>query len=447
MILVYSHKITNRLEYVCALLLGRLLGAEWRLTSNKDSFLAHKGPRINYSNSKFDAKMLHVTPHGFLQERGVHYFLPELTWEDELPLLFPAATNSDLGFDAFSATFYLVSRYEEYLPHKKDRFGRFEAAESFAFKNNFLQKPVVNHYSHILKNSLLKLFPAYSFSTPVFSFVPTYDIDVAYAYKGRGLFRSLLGILRSLWQLNFSSLNERYRVLTGRINDPWDTYDYQLSFYKETGIKAFYFFLCGDFGQYDKNIAFYSKALFSLVKKVGDYAYVGLHPSFASNDDESLLGIEASRLGKLINQEISFSRQHYLKLRIPQTYHNLLKENFSHDFSMGYASQPGFRASICAPFNFYDLDSESITPLMILPTAVMDATLASYLKLSPKKSFEIVSKLIDEVASTGGTFVSLWHNDTLCDCRPWKGWRGFYTKMFRLAAERHQKNYDPLRTT
>ena len=347
----------------------------------------------------------------------------------------------------FSAAFYLVSRYEEYLPHKKDSFGRFEAAESFAFKHNFLQKPVVNHYAHILKNCLLKLYPGYSFSTPPFSFVPTYDIDVAYAYKGRGLFRTLLGSLRSLAQFDFKSLAERYRVLTGRATDPWDTYDYQLSLYKETGIKAFYFFLCADFGQYDKNIAFYSKALFSLVKKIGDYAYVGLHPSFASNDHDGLLGIEASRLSKLINQEIKFSRQHYLKLNIPQTYHKLLKENISHDFSMGYASQPGFRASICSPFNFYDLETESITPLVILPLAVMDSTLASYLKLSPKKAFGIISKLVDEVATTGGTFVSLWHNDTLCNCRQWKGWQGLYAKMYRLAAERHQKNYDPLHIT
>ncbi len=447
MILVYSHKITNRLEYICGLLLGRLLGVEWQLTSDTKRFLNHEGPRINYSATKLKTGAIHIFPHGFLHERGVRFFQPELIWKDELPLLFPAANTLDLGFDVFSAAFYLVSRYEEYLPYKKDSYGRFEAAESFAFKNNFLQKPVVNHYSHVLKNSLLKLYPGYSFSPPVFSFVPTYDIDVAYAYRGRGLFRTLLGSLRSLWQIDFKSLAERYCVLTGRTKDPWDTYNYQLRLYKETGIKAFYFFLCGDFGQYDKNIAFYSKALFSLAKKIGDYAHIGLHPSFASNEDDSLLGIEASRLGKLINHEIRFSRQHYLKLHIPQTYHNLLKENFSHDFSMGYASQPGFRASICVPFNFYDLDSESITPLIILPTAVMDSTLASYLKLSPKKSFEIVSKLIDEVVSTGGTFVSLWHNDTLCDCRQWKGWQSLYTKMYRLAAEQHQKNYDPLHTT
>ena len=447
MILVYSNKVTNRLEYVCGLLLGGLLGVEWQLTNDTKRFLKHEGPRINYSATKLKTEAVHITPHGFLQERGVHFFQPELIWKDGLPLLFPSATNTDPGFDVFSAAFYLVSRYEEHLPHKKDRFGRFEASESFAFKHNFLQKPVVNHYALVLKNHLSKLHPGYSFALPVFSFVPTYDIDVAYAYKGRGLFRTLLGSLRSLMQFNFKSLAERYRVLTGRIKDPWDTYDYQLALYKETGIKAFYFFLCGDFGHYDKNIAFYSTALFSLVKRVGDYAHVGLHPSFASNDDHNLLGIEASRLSKLINQDIRFSRQHYLKLQIPRTYHNLLKENFSHDFSMGYASQPGFRASICSPFNFYDLDSESITPLIILPTAVMDSTLASYLKLSPKKSFGIISTLIDEVSTTGGTFVSLWHNDTLCDCRQWKGWRGLYTKMFRLAAERHQKNYDPLRTT
>lgn len=444
MILVYSPKITNRINYTCSLLLGNLIKADWELTNDINRFLNFDGPKINYSNNRIETNALHIPSHGFLLERGIHYFEPVIEWKNELPLLFPAKGQNDTGFDTFSAAFYFVSRYEEYLPHKKDAYGRFEALESYAFKHNFLKKPVVNHYALLIKKELQKKFPAYKFSDPEFTFIPTYDIDVAYSYKGRGFLRSLLGTVRSVTQFDFKSTAERYRVITGNEPDPFDTYDHQLSLSKKHGVKAFYFILCGNYGHYDRNIAFYSKALFSLVKKLGDYAHIGLHPSFASNEDTRLLSIEAGRLEKILNHEIQFSRQHFLKLEIPKTYQNLLKHNFSHDFTMGYASQPGFRASTCSPFLYYDIESETTTPLKVMPVTIMDTTLIKYLKLSQDGAINVLAKLLQDVYDVGGTFISLWHNDTLCDCYNWKGWRNVYDKLFEMAAAKHIKSYDPI---
>ncbi len=444
MILVYCPKPANRIDYVCELLIGNLLGAEWKLTGSQKDFLAYDGPKINYSRGALQTKSVFIPACGFLQERGVHYFVPEIRWTGELPLLFPAAEDQGLGFDLFAAVFFMVSRYEEYLPHKTDTFGRFEASESFAFKNHFLQKPVVNHYALILKKELINNFPELNLPEKAFTFLPTYDIDVAYAYKGRGLIRSVLGAIRSLLQRDLKAIAERVRVIMKKRKDPFDTYDYQIDLYKNSGIKACYFFLLGDYGHYDKNIAYYSKSLISLIKKIGDYAYVGIHPSFASNSDEALPGIEAKRLCNILNQEVKLSRQHYLKLHIPATYKKLLEENMSYDFTMGFASQPGFRAGICTPFRFYDLQSEKRTPLIIVPFVVMDGTFRQYLGLNPEQSLPIINKLIEEVVKVGGTFVSLWHNDSLCDRGVWKDWKKLYEKMYQAAAKQHKKNYDPL---
>ncbi len=447
MILVYSPRVTTRIEYVCDLLLGNLLASHWKLTDSIESLRLHDGPKICYDKDVCDAAALHIPAQGFLAERGVRNFQPAIRWHDDLPQLFPQLKENDTGFDLFAASFYLVSRYEEYLPHEKDAFGRFEAAVSYAYKNNFLQIPVVNHYAIILKMELQRKFPAYTSPKPVFTFVPTYDIDVAFAYKGRGLLRSALGMLRSLWERKPKAIKDRLMVLAHKQDDPFDTYDYQLSLLKESGIRAFYFFLCGDYGRYDKNIAFYSRSFFYITKKLSDYAYIGLHPSFASNEETALLSMEAARLSNILNEDIKFSRQHYLKLSIPQTYQNLLKANISHDFSMGYASQPGFRAGICSPYFFYDLESESITPLTVMPLAVMDGTFLHYLKCSSDESFNIIKKIISKIERVGGTFVSLWHNDTLRRCDGNEAWIKLYEKVYRLAASKHKKDYDPLRNT
>jgi hypothetical protein len=447
MILVYSPKITGRIEYVCDLLLGNLLAVDWQLTKNPELFHKHDGPKISYSKDAADNEVLHIPAHGFLTERGVRRFQPDIHWHKNLPLLFPLQGENDFGFDLFAASFYLVSRYEEYLPHEKDNYGRFEAAVSFSFQNNFLQIPVVNHYALILEKELRKKFPSCKFNKRAFTFIPTYDVDVAFAYRGRGFLRTALGVLRSLWTLNFQAVTERFRVLAGKINDPFDTYDYQLSFYRHSGIRAFYFFLCGDYGHYDKNIAFYARSYFAVVKKLSDYAYIGLHPSFASNEEHGMLSIEAARLGNILNEDVRYSRQHYLKLSLPKTYQNMLKINMSHDFSMGYASQPGFRAGICSPYCFYDLESESVTPLRIMPLAVMDGTFMHYLKSTPEESFEIIRKIINEAERVGGTFISLWHNDSLQQSDDNEDWVKLYENVYRLAASKHKKDYDPLHTS
>ena len=102
---------------------------------------------------------------------------------------------------------------------------------------------------------------------------------------------------------------------------------------------------------------------------------------------------------------------------------------------MGYAEIAGFRASICTPFPFYDLDQDMPTKLMIHPFAVMDGTLNNYMSLTPQQATEVISSLIKEVKNVGGTFIPLWHNQSLNNQGEWKGWNEVYIKMVECALE------------
>src|SRR5690606_1402201 len=70
---------------------------------------------------------------------------------------------------------------------------------------------------------------------------------------------------------------------------------------------------------------------------------------------------------------IKASRQHYIRLRIPETYRQLRKAGIAFDFSMGYGSLNGFRASAALPFYWYDLEKEEPTDLLIFPFCFMEA--------------------------------------------------------------------------
>jgi hypothetical protein len=434
MVLLYTPRITNRIQYIIKTILQEICGLEYKVTNSTEEFLNFKGAKINYSDKELPGMALTVYASGFLSEKGVKNFVPDIAYRDNMPLLFPKAIDEnkcDLGFDIFSACFYMLSRYEEYLPFMEDQYGRFEADQSLAFQRGFLDIPVVDVYAIRLREKIIQIFPFVEYTRRSFSFTPTYDIDVAYAYRGKGFSRNLFLFLRDLLSFDYSTLKYRIKILSGVENDPFDTYDFQLSLQRAFNLQPVYFFLSGQFGPKDRNISVYSNAFFTLVKTIGDYAKAGLHPSFSSNFDNKVLNKELEFLSEVLNRTIDSSRQHYLYLKLPSTYHNLMKINIRNDYTMGFASHTGFRAGTCSSFNFYDISFESETRLRIFPLIVMDGTLRDYMNLKPADALENVKKLIDTVKSAEGTFISLWHNDALSNRGAWLGWREMYVDMIR----------------
>jgi hypothetical protein len=161
---------------------------------------------------------------------------------------------------------------------------------------------------------------------------------------------------------------------------------------------------------------------------------VGIHPSLSSNKYLLKVEGEITGLGDILGRNITSSRQHFLKLSMPRTYRTLMQFGISDDYSMGYASNPGFRAGIAMPFPFFDLLRNEATTLTIHPVTLMDVTMKDYLRLSREESLEQISSMIRTIRAVNGEFVSLWHNESLGDTGRWEGWRAVYEKMVKLAS-------------
>ncbi|MCD4680494.1 MAG: polysaccharide deacetylase family protein [Bacteroidales bacterium] len=434
MLLVYTTRINNRINYTFNLIFKDLLGVDIKLTDNSEEFIKEKGPKINYSKQNFSDEVFFFCSD-LLFESGIRG--KELTYIEfkGSKAFFPVYNKSSaFPFDPFAASFYLVTRYEEYLPYIKDRYGRFHVKENMAYKNGFLNKPVVNIWAREIG---LLLLQKHKESTPIprkFKHIPTIDVDTAYCYKRKGLFRNAGGYLKSLTELNFNAISERTKVLLRICDDPYDTYSYQFNIHKKYNLEAVYFILFAAYDEFDKNIPVQNSKFHELIKSLADYAKVGIHPSYASNTDFNKLRDETELLAGVLNREITISRQHYLKIDLPATYRNLLNLNVSNDYTMGFAVEPGFRAGICNSFNFYDLDMDMETGLRIHPFAVMDGTLCDYKQLSPYQAINDIRSIINEVKDVDGEFISLWHNDSLSETGRWKGWRRVYEEMLAYAA-------------
>ena len=426
MILIYSHKLTNRLRYIFKTLFTDLLKTEINFTNNIAQFEKSDYIKINYSPSKLNCGIFFQSTT-VLFETGIKEQEINLFEYEKNKCFYNVGKDSEFPFDPFAASFYLISRYEEYLPHIKDNHERFLASESLAFQNNFLEIPLVN----IWLNQIAKRIESLSnlnFPVRKFEFISTLDIDNAYAYKHKGFIRTLGGLAKSLQSGNFS---KRLKVLFGKDQDPYDTFDYQLEIHKKYKVSPIYFFLLGDYGLNDKNIPAKNKIFQSLIKSIADYSEVGIHPSYTSNKNTETLITEIKRLQTITHRNTTKSRQHFLKLNLPNTYRNLIDNDIQKDYTMGYAEHPGFRSSICSPYYFYDLDIEVETKLQILPFTTMEATYQYYKKSTPEEASQHISELMKTVKSVNGTFISVWHNESLCEEGIWKGWKNIYEKMLK----------------
>ena len=341
-------------------------------------------------------------------------------------------TEGDFLFDIFAASFFLLSRYEEYLPHQKDMYGRYAHESSLAFKENFLHLPIINIWIKDFKEALRAKFPSLAIHRPPFTFFPTYDIDEAYSYKYKQWWRTAGGLVKAIVNGQWSILSERIKVLFGKNKDPYDAFEWMNELHGQYNLKPEYFFLiAGKTGKYDKNILPSKKAMQDLIQEHSNRYSIGIHPSWQSGDDPDKLKFEILRLGHISGKQILSSRQHFIRFILPHTYRRLIDLGIESDFSMGYGSINGFRASVATPFYWYDLEKDEQTKLLLYPFCFMEANSFFEQKFSPQQTLEELEHYYNIVKSVNGTLITIWHNTFLGTSKLSKGWREVYEQFVR----------------
>jgi hypothetical protein len=401
-----------------------------------DDYKAFEGNKFSYTNQDLESNF-HIVSHHLLFESGIKEQTIVMQNHDQYFKYFFKTFNSILPFDLFAASFYLVSRYEEYLPFVPDAFNRFEAMNSLAYQYDFLRIPLVNQWIAEFEKLLHKKFPKLIIKHREYNFVSTLDIDNAYKYQEKGVMRSIGGYLKALFEFDKADLRQRTAVLLKKEKDPFDSYDYQLEIQKKYKLKVIYFFLLGDYGVNDKNHPSNNYGFQQLIKHLDDYAETGIHPSFGSNGNPNQLKVEINRLAKITHREIFHSRQHFSMLKFPDTYATLLELGITNDYSMGYSMFNGFRASFCMPFYWYDLDDELETGLKIHPFCLSETSLRFKDNALPGNVAEIAAPIINEVKKYNGELVTIFHNDTMGTALGWVDWKNVYEEIVKIAIKQN----------
>ncbi len=424
---IFCKEDVPRLRYIAGIIMGDILGLTWEIITDRRKL--GKYHVINYSSDKI-AGSFKISPNPLLYETGIAEKEIIVNDWNGLPAFFPTTADSDLPFDIFAASFFLVSRYEEYLDFQPDEHGRFNASSSIAFRNGFLGIPVVDLWAKEMARFLLRKFQTIVFRRNDYKALLTMDTDEPYSNHSRNLFRSIGEIFR-IRKSNSGNAGEGNRIVSKGEKDPFDVFDYITDTIEKSNTDARFFFPVGDHSKHDKNPSWKNEEYRNLIHRISEKFKIGLHPSFYASGDPSMINTEVSRLKTILKEGVFLSRFHYIRLFFPRSYHAIHEAGITEDYSMGYPDEPGFRAGIARPFYFYDVSENKQTTLKIIPFQIMDETLYDYKKLDPVASKEIILKLINETKKAGGLFVSIWHNTSLLEDPGWQSGREVFEFMLK----------------
>jgi len=388
----------------------RILGVEIKFTTKVEDFIKHTGPKITYTNQPLQNEFF-VRSNDLLFEQGINNFEITMGTWDNLPCFFRSGEGSAIPFDIFSASFYLLSRYEEYLPYVKDHHGRFPPRESLGYRNNFLKTPVVDLWALKFLEHLQERFPNITYKKRNYKHISVLDVTTSHAFAHRGFLRGISGFMVDFFSLKFRRLSQRTKTFFNPKNDPYDNFAELIELHKAYKVDGMFFFQFAAYSTFDKNVSTISNKFRFLIKYIADYSTIALSASYSSFKDIELLRKEKKRLSDVINRPVTSVRMRYNRVDVPETYRDLVESEFTDDYTMGYTHETGFRAGTCTPFYFYDINLEIRQPIRVHPFAVHDYAFANL--TNREEILDKIATIYEAVKKVDGSFITIFSNELL----------------------------------
>jgi hypothetical protein len=218
--------------------------------------------------------------------------------------------------------------------------------------------------------------------------------------------------------------------LAGLKQDPFDCFAWLNQLHDDNRLHPIYFFLVAEKnGMYDKNILPQKKSMRKLIGEHAQKYTIGVHPSWQSGDQQVLIGQEKKRLETISKKQVIHSRQHYIRFKLPDGYRLLIENGITDDYSMGYGSINGFRASVATSFDWYDLQKNESTELRIHPFCFMEANSFYEQKITAEEAYDELMHYYTVCKAVDGELITIWHNNFLGSDPKFEKWRNVYQRF------------------
>ena len=434
MLLIYVKYKTSRLEYTWDFIFKIVYKVNYKLTDSIDEIKTYEGPKFAYASEKIE-NILWIWSSNLLFEESIENKITESNDNIWGYVLFPSVKKESLlPFDLPSAVFWLITRYEEYLANYKnlDEHKRYKYTCSWLFKNDLLNKPIVNIWLERFIKILKNYFPNLEIkSNANYNLISTIDIDNFFACKGKPIYKSVLNTFRFFLNGRIKISEKCIKFLFTHKDDPFDTYDEIIKINRDYGLKPLFFILTSEKTKYDRNLNPESTLFIEKTKSLLKNSIVGIHFSYYSHNKKSFT-FEKKLLEKIITCNIFSNRFHYLRFNLPDSYQQIYDIGIREDYSMYYPDINSFRSGTCTPYYFFNLKTNRKTDLKIYPYNFMDKHLLHKIG-SYESILNEIEKNIYAIKRFNGTFVLAWHNENFYNIKAGLNLKDWYKKILEIA--------------
>ncbi|QFR48889.1 hypothetical protein FJR48_03795 [Sulfurimonas lithotrophica] len=335
--------------------------------------------------------------------------------KDNIPVIYGndklEVTNKEIisGIDIFASSFFMLSRWEEYVNKTRDEHNRFSAYDSLAYKNDFLERAIVDEYVDMLKNMLLELGLTSEIITSKNELFLTHDVDEIYKWQNwKHVLKVFLGdiLKRKNIFLSLERIAEYYLVKRGKIKDPFYTFDWLMDQSEIKGLKSRFYFMSGGNSKFDNRYSINEQKSLGLIENIKKRDHIiGIHPSYNAYNNLEQLKKEIDLLHKATNKQVEEGREHYLRFEVPTTWQIWEDAGLKLDSTCGYADHIGFRCGTGKEFSVFNIITREKLSLKERPLIVMDGSLFSYQKINYADAYEKIKEM-----SSASSYTVLWHN-------------------------------------
>jgi hypothetical protein len=373
-----------------------------------------------------------IVPSGFFgADYGSHKSLPTppLQTIHGVPLLFGdpfVQRDRDIlvvRADIVASAYFLLTRYEEWVrTDVRDEHGRFPGKESLPCRAGFIDRPVVEQYSELLRQWARAVGIDLPQPRRRFSVLLTHDVDsIGSRLRAFQPLRSLLSAMlgRQSWRQAVRTSTVALRLADDPFDNIAEVVRLDRSLLERVGpelCRTVYFFMGGRHFSHDANYHIQDPpARRALDCVLSASAEVGLHASYGAGQWPELVAGERAALEQVVGRPVHKNRHHYLAWREPADGQALAKAGICWDSTLGYADVAGFRLGVCRPIPLFDPADRCLFGIEEHPLIVMDCTLSEkrYLGLDEEAAFACVRRLAEVTCRYRGEFVILWHNTVL----------------------------------
>ena len=360
--------------------------------------------------------------------------------ESQQPFINYSQDNIITNIDFFASSFFMLTRYYEVVNPITDEHNRFPDRKSLAFVEDFIERPIVNEYLELFWLLLKKLQPTLQRKERNFKLNLTHDID----YLKLGTIRKRI---RSLLSQLFRKKSFRGFLIELGLNIAWiftirkNAINYLLHTSRKYGFQSTFYFLLNGTSKLDNRYDPYSSKVRGIINKIMENGHkVGLHSSYSSYLDFDQLLKEKNILKDIIDTENFGVRNHYLRIKVPESLRLFEKANLTHDSSLGYSQRYGYRAGTCYPYYLFDVLENRKLTIKEYPLMIMDAAIIEYYPEldKPQKVLDAIKKHVDIISFYKGTFVFLIHNNSLEQFQ--YPWRLIYEKILEYCKTKEEQN-------